>query len=81
MPHCIEGQEVVLANAVRLAEELEAGFKDAGFGVLKRHADAEHRPPVVVVEVDTLGDFAAGDAEEDGTAAVAACGAVGFERQ
>ena len=79
MPHGVKGEEVVLADAVRLAQELEPGFEDAGFGVLEGHADAEHRPPVVVVEIDALAHFAAGHAEEDGAAAVAAGCAVGLE--
>lgn len=81
MPHGIEGEEVVFADAVCLAQELEAGFEDARFGVLEGHADAEDGAAVVVVEVDAFGDFAARDAEEDGAAAVAARGAVGFEGQ
>ena len=42
-------------------------------------ADAEDGAAVVVVEIDAFGDFAAGDAEEDGAAAVAAGCTVGFE--
>ena len=79
MPHGVEGEEVVFADAVGFAEELEAGFEDARFGVLEGHADAEDGAAVVVVEVDAFRDFAAGDAEEDGAAAVAAGCAVGFE--
>ena len=81
MPHSVEREKVVFADTVRLAQELEAGFEDAGLSVLERHADAEHGAAVVVVEVDALGDFAARDAEQDGAAAVAAGGAVGFERE
>ena len=79
MAHGVEGEKVVLANAVCFAQELEAGFEDARLGVLEGHADAEHGAAVMVVEIDAFGDFAAGDAEEDGAAAVAAGGAVGFE--
>lgn len=79
--HGVEGQEVVFADAVRFAQELEAGFEDARFGVLEGDADAEHGAAVVVVEIDSFGDFAARDAEEDGAAAVAAGGAVRFERE
>lgn len=79
MAHRVEGEEVVFADAVRLAQELEAGLQDAGFRVLERHAHAEHRSSVMVVEVYAFRDFPAGDAEEDGAAAVAAGGAVRFE--
>lgn len=81
MAHGVEGEEVVFADAVCFAQELEAGFQDAGFRVLKRHADAEDRSAVMVVEIDAFADFPPGDAEEDGAAAVAAGGAVGFERE
>ena len=81
MPHRIEGEEVIFADAVRLAQEFEARFEDAGLGVLEGHANAEHGTPVVVVEVDALGDFATRDAEQDGAAAVAAGGTVCFERE
>ena len=79
MPHSVEGEEVIFANTVRLTQELQTSFKDAGLGVLEGHADAEHGTAVVVVEVDALGDFAPRDAEQDGSAAVAAGSAVGFE--
>lgn len=79
--HGVEGEEVVFADAVGFAEEFEAGFQDPGFGVLEGHADAEHGAAVMVVKVDAFADFAAGDAEEDGAAAVTAGRAVGFERQ
>lgn len=79
--HGVEGQEIVLADAVRLAQELEPGLEDARLGVLERHADAEHGAAVVVVEVDALGDLPAGDAQQDGAAAVAAGGAVRLERE
>ena len=79
VPHGVEGEEVVFADAVGFAQELEAGFQDAGFGVLEGDADAEHGAAVVVVEVDALADFASSDAEQDCAAAVATCGAVGFE--
>ena len=81
MSHGVEGEEVVFADAVGLAEELEARFEDARLGVLEGDADAEHGAAVVVVEIDAFGDFAARDAEEDGSTAVAAGGAVGFECQ
>jgi hypothetical protein len=41
MPHRIESEEVVLSNAVGVAEELEASFKDAGFGVLRRATEGQ----------------------------------------
>lgn len=77
--HGVEGEEVVFADAVGFAEELEAGFEDAGFGVLEGDADAEHRAAVMVVEVYALRDFPPSDAEEDGAAAITTCGAVCFE--
>lgn len=79
MPHGVEGEEVVFTNAVVFAQEFEAGFEDAGFGVLKGDADTEHGPAVVMVEINTFRDFATGDAEEDCTSAVAACCAVGLQ--
>ena len=63
MAHGVEGEEVVFADTVGFAEELEAGFEDAGFGVLEWHADAEHRSPVVVVEIDALAYFPPCDAQ------------------
>ena len=81
MAHGVEGEEVVFADAVSFAQEFEARFEDAAFGVLEGDADADNGAAVVVVEVDAFGDFAARDAEQDGAAAVAACGAVGLERQ
>lgn len=81
MAHGVEGEEVVLADAVGFAQELEAGLEDARFGVLEGDADAEDGAAVVMVEVDALADFAAGDAQQDGAAAVAAGGAVGLERE
>lgn len=81
MAHGVEGEEVVFADAVGFAQELEARFEDAAFGILEGDADADDGAAVVVVEIDAFGDFAAGHAEEDGAAAVAACGAVGFERE
>lgn len=79
--HGVEAQEVVLADAIRFAQELEAGLEDAGLGVLEGDPDAEHGAAVVVVEINALGDFPAGDAKQDGAPAVAAGGAVGLERQ
>ncbi len=79
MPHGVEGEEVVFADTVGFAKEFQAGFEDAGFGVLEGDADAEHGATVVVVEVYSFADFASSDAEKDGTAAVTAGGAVGFE--
>jgi len=61
--HGVEGEEVVFADAVGFAQELEAGFEDAGFSVLERDADTEDGAAIVVVEVDALADFAAGDAK------------------
>ena len=81
VPHGVEGEEVVFADAVRLAEELEPRFEDARLRVLEGDADAEHGSAVVVVEIDAFGHFAARDAEQDGSAAVAAGCAVGFECQ
>lgn len=81
MAHGVEGEEVVFADAVRFAQELEAGFEDAALGVLEGDADADDGATIVVVEVDAFGDLATRDAEQDSAAAVAACGAVGFERQ
>lgn len=79
MAHGVEGEEVVFADAVGFAQELEAGFEDARFRVLEWDADAEDGAAVVVVEIDSFADFTARDAEEDGAAAVAAGCAVGFE--
>ena len=79
VPHGVEGEEVVFANAVGFSEEFEAGFEDAGFRVLEGHPDAEYGAAVVVVEIYAFADFAAGDAEEDGAAAVAAGRAIGFQ--
>lgn len=78
MPHGVEGKEVVFPDTVRLAQELEPSFEDAGFGILKGDADAEHRAAVLMVEIDALGDFAASDTEQNGTTAVAARGPVRF---
>lgn len=78
MPHRVEGEEIVFPDAVRLAQEFKPGFENAGFGVLEGDTDAEHRAAVLVVEIDALGDFAASDAEQDGTTAVAARGSVCF---
>lgn len=79
MPHGVEGEEVIFSNSVGFAQEFEAGFEDAGFGVLEGDADAEHGPAVVMVEINAFRDFAAGDAEEYCSSAVAACRAVGFQ--
>ncbi len=79
--HGVEGEEVVFADAVGFPQEFEARFEDAAFGVLEGDADADDGAAVVVVEVDAFGDFAAGHAEEDGAATVAACGAVGLESE
>lgn len=81
VPHRVEGEEVVLADAVRLAQELESRLEDARFRVLERHPDAQHRAPVVVVEINALRDFSSRDAEQDGAAAVAARRAIRFQRQ
>ena len=81
MPHCVEGEEVILSDTVVLTQELEAGFEDAGFGVLEWHAYAEHGAAVVVVKIDPFGDFTSGNAEQDGAAAVAAGCAIGLERE
>lgn len=77
--HGVEGEEVVFADAVGFAQEFEAGFEDAGFGVLEWDTDAEDGAAVMVVEIYPFADFSPGNAEEDGAAAVAAGGAVGFE--
>lgn len=79
MPHGVEGEEVIFTNSVGFAQEFEAGFEDAGFGVLEGDADAKHSPAVMVVEINAFRDFATGDAEEDCSSAVAACCAVGFQ--
>lgn len=79
MAHGVEGEEVVFADTVGFAQELEARFEDAAFGVLEGHADAEHGAAVVVVEVDAFANFAARNAQQDGAAAVTARGAVGFQ--
>lgn len=81
VPHRVEGEEVVFPDPVRLPQECESGFEDAGLGVLEGNADAEHRAAVMVVEIDALGDFSARDAEQDGTPAVAARCAVRLERE
>ena len=81
MPHGVERQEVVLANTVRLAEEFEAGFQNARFGVLEGNAHAEHSAAVMMVEIYTFRDLASSDTEEDSASAVAACCAIGFESQ
>ena len=79
MAHGVEGEKVIFSDAIRLAEELEAGFEDAGFGVLEGDTDTEHRTAVVMVEINAFGDFAPGDTEEDGAAAVTTSCAIGFE--
>lgn len=81
MAHGVEGEEVVFTNAIRLAQELEAGFENAGFGVLEGNANAKHGAAVLVVEIDSLGDLTTGDAKQDRAAAVTTCSAIGFERQ
>ena len=43
MPHGVEGEEVVLADAVRVAEELEAGLEDARLGVLQEEPGVSSR--------------------------------------
>ena len=62
MTHGVEGEEVIFPDAVGFAEEFEAGFEDAGFGVLEGDADAEDRAAVVMVEVNSFGDFTPSDA-------------------
>ena len=79
MTHGVEREEVVFADAVGFAEEFETGFEDSGLGVLEWDADAEDGAAVVVVEINAFGDFAAGDAKENGATAVAAGCAVGFK--
>ena len=63
MAHGVEGEEIVFADAVGFAQELEPGFENARLGVLEGDADAEDGAAVVVVEVDALADFTAGNAE------------------
>ena len=81
MPHRVEGEKVLFFDVVGVAEEFEAGFEDAGFRVLEGRAHAEDSPAEVAVEVDSFGDFAARDAEQDRALAVLAGGAVGLERE
>ena len=81
MSHGVERQEVVLANAVRLAEELEAGFQDARLGVLEGNAHAEHCAAIMVIEIYTFRHLASSDTEEDSASAIAACCTIGFQSQ
>ena len=81
MSHGVEGEEVVFADAIGLAEKFEAGFQDSRLGVLEGYAYAEHRSSVVVVEIYTFRHLPPRDAEQDGAATVAACRAVGLESQ
>lgn len=81
VPHSVEGEEVVFADAVGFSKEFQARFEDAGFSVLEGHTDAEHSAAVVVVEIYSFAEFASSDAEKDSAAAVAAGGAVGFESE
>ena len=48
---------------------------------MKRDTDTEHGPPVVVVEIDSLGNFSASDTEENGATAIATGRAVSLERK
>ncbi|GKT57280.1 LOW QUALITY PROTEIN: DDHD domain-containing protein [Colletotrichum tofieldiae] len=68
--HGVERQEVVLADAIRLAQELKPRLEDSGLGVLKRHAYAQHGSAVLVIEIDTFRDLSSGDAKQNGAAAV-----------
>ena len=81
MPHGVERQEVVLANTIRLAEELETGFQDTRLGVLEGNSHAEHSAAIVMVEIYTFRDLPSSNTEEDSASAVAARCAIGLKSQ
>ena len=55
LPNGVEGEEVGLVDAARVAEVLEARAQHPAERVLEGDAEEEHGAAVVAVEVDALG--------------------------
>jgi len=60
-PLRVKGQEIIFADTVVVTEEFEAGFEDAGFGVLVGDAKHDYCAAVLVIEIDSFRDFTSTD--------------------
>ncbi|GIX65787.1 cytoplasmic protein Cyt16 [Babesia caballi] len=79
LPHGVKGHELVLEDAV--VGLRKTSLEDAREGVLEGHADENHTPAVVAVEVDALGHLPPANGEEQPAATDVAGLAIVVERQ